>query len=375
MGIAGMCFLSRRDKLKGIMVTSLFISSCLLLFTQNPVRWLYFWPILTILGLIYFLDCIVHNKGLLANRDNLRMLVIGGLIVIICTSMLNSLYYLYNACSYYNALSENALKALKWIKNETSNDSIIATSGPFKKGSEGAGNIYGWWIEGYSDRKSVATSYLRFLIYQDERKIAQEANIIFSGTDVLLNDYIMIAETTYSSLGNPEIGVNIGDFYEKILFFADNETIITYYNDNSLKNVTLANLEHKDKDISFSTSKIELTITYVSKNKPFNVMKKIGISNISSTANISFNIIHEGNLTKIAIPLLLSDFTRLENYELVSDKNIRFYLISPVDVRVETDLSVETNYEEKIETFFPLDPYKKKTNISYIYFLRSSKGI
>ena len=355
IGIFGIISLIKEDKLKGIIAAALFISSCLLLFTQNSVRWLYFWPIPIFLGLISLINCVAHAKRFLMKRDNLKILIIGGLLFIICINMLNSVYYLQNACSYYNALSENALEALKWIRNinNTSSDSIIATSGPFKKGCDGMGSIYGWWIEGYSDRRCIAPSYLRFLIYQDERELAMNANIIFSGTNVIVNDYIMVAETIYAKWGNPEIGVNIGDFYEKVLFFADNETIITYQKnyDSLLINASLSDMKCKKIEALQLKNRTELAIIYSSEDGLLNVTKRISVSKLSSSTSVSFNIQCKENLTRAMISILRSDFVGFENYDKISNKSIRLHLITPMNIHLKAELSVE--YDGKVETYFP----------------------
>jgi len=369
IGIFGIIPLIKEDKLKGIIAAALFISSCLLLFTQNSVRWLYFWPIPIFLGLISLINYIAHNKGFFTDKGNLKILIIGGLVFIICINMLSSVYYLQNACSYYNALSENALEALKWIRNSTSSDSIIATSGPFKKGCDGMGSIYGWWIEGYSDRRCIASSYLRFLIYQDERELATNANIIFSGTNVIVNDYIMVAETIYAKWGNPEIGVNIGDFYEKILFFADNETIITYQknHDSQLINASLSDMKCKKIEAPQLKNRTELTIIYSSEDELLNVTKRISVSKLSSSTNVSFNIQCKENLTRAIISILRSDFVGFQGYDRISNKSICLYLITPMNIHLKAELSVE--YDGKVETYFPLEHYRNdnRTLVTFIF--------
>jgi len=345
IGISGLKGV-KGDKLKGTIIATLFVSACIPLFTQNPVRWLYFWPIPIFLGFIILTESLLGNKKDFTVR---KTLIAGAMTFVICISIVSSAYHLQSACSYYNALSKDALDALNWIKNSTPKTSIIASSGPYKGRSEGTGQIYGWWIEGYCDRKCIMTSYLRFLIYEDERNLTEKANIIFSGTDVIINDYVMVAETFGGIWGNPEIGVYIGDFYEKVLLFADNETTFTFSHNSASKNITLSSIENRRKDISPSENGIVITYT----DELFNVTKSINVSKFSSSVTVSFNIQHKGNLTKVVIPLLKSDFVCLKNYNIISNKSISLYLTTSMDVYVETDISID--YADHVKTVFPTE--------------------
>jgi len=350
LGIIGIyIFIRKTDKLRGLIIATLFISACLPLFTQHAARWLYFWPVSVFLGIIALVKLLLsQGKKFLGNIANATVAI--GVIILIFIYMLNSVQYLQETCVYYNALSDQSLDALKWIKdeNQTSKDSIIATSGPYKRGGEGGGHTYGWWIEGYSDRRCIATSYLRWLMYEDERTLAEKANIIFSGTDVITNCYVMAAETFGTEQGNPEIGVNIGDFYEKILFFGDNDTTIICNNGSLSRNITLSQMEIKSKSILLDENTAIIKVTYL--GEFLSVYKEISIFSYSSSVDVSFKIQHEYevNITKIIISIFKSDFVDLNGFNDVSNKSVTFYLTSPEKVYVQMDVSIE--YEENVET-------------------------
>ncbi|MBS7621478.1 hypothetical protein KEJ32_05135, partial [Candidatus Bathyarchaeota archaeon] len=242
--------------------------------------------------------------------------------------------HLSTAISYYKVLTPQVLDALEYLKEKTPQYSIIATSGPYKRGGEGGGNSYGWWIEGFADRKCVATAYLRFLTYYDEREIAKKANILFSGTDVILNDFVMVGETFHAGVGNPEIGVNIGDFYESLLFFADDQTIITY---DQGENITLKSI--KDP---FATRNSDngscVNVSYTLRNS-LNLVKSIRILS-NSTVEVSFEV-PQANITKIFVPLFKSDFVDLKNCFKKSNTEIELEMITPMRAYVRLNMYVD----------------------------------
>jgi len=326
------------DKLLGLTLASLFISGCLpIFFTLHPARWVYFWPIPLSLGLPAFIRKMLSK---LRKFRLAKLAFIAGITVLISAYVTCSIYHMYDTISYYGVLSPQVVFALEYLKRYTEPDSIIATSGPYRGGGEGVGHNYGWWIEGYADRKSVSTSYLRFLIYYDEREIAEKANILFSGTDVLLNDFVMIAETFPAGLGNPEIGINIGDFYEKLLFFADNRTIITYGQNT---NVTLSEIKSKIS-LTAEGKSINLTYSLGDSTAIEKSMCILGDSNIE----VSFRINQDVNITKIFIPIFKSDFVSIDCWYVNDDKNISLDAATSIGAHVH--FSIVLDYDGEVKT-------------------------
>ncbi|MBS7636453.1 hypothetical protein KEJ37_03795 [Candidatus Bathyarchaeota archaeon] len=248
--------------------------------------------------------------------------------------------YLSNKVSYYKVLTPQVLDALEYLKEKTPQYSIIATSGPYKRDGEGVGHNYGWWVEGFADRKCVATSYLRFLIYYDEKEAAQRANILFSGTDVLLNDFVMVAETFPAGVGNPEISVNIGDFYDRLLFLADDQTIITY---GQGTNITLSSIKDTVKNPSIGYS---VNISYTIRDLSV-LVKSVRISD-NSTVEVSFKIL-QANITKIFVPLLKSDFVDLNSYFKRNNKDIEIEMTTSMGVYVR--LNIYVDYDGTVYTY------------------------
>lgn len=354
VGVIGICILVKwKDKFKGLAIATLLISACLLLFTQHPDRWLYFWPIPMFLGIIAFIE-FLSQKGKSFSRNILKSTIALGIIFLASIYMINSVSYLQETCLFYDALSNDSLNALKWISNtsNTPEDSVIATSGPYKRGSAGSGIIYGWWIEGYSNRRSISTAYLRFLTYEDERFLSEKANIIFSGTDIIKNGYVMVAETSGIGLGNPEIGVNIGDFYEKILFFADNESVISYAHGSSVSNLLLDQME---SDLLRNQEPISLKAMYL--NELISINKTMSIQALSNV-DITFDLQHETNVTKVIIPLFKSDFVYLNGFNQINNKSVTLYLTTSMTVYVQMNIVID--YEGKVETRMFVEPSPKE---------------
>ncbi|MHA1833142.1 MAG: hypothetical protein ACTSV7_04065, partial [Candidatus Baldrarchaeia archaeon] len=347
LGVIGIyIFATKKDKLKGIAIGALFISACIPLFTQHPARWLYFWPTPIFLGTMILLETLITNKQLL-QKSSLNKAAVTGITILILAYMLNSIAYLQETSKYYTNITNDALDALKWIKDNTTTDSIIATSGPYRRGGEGTGHNYGWWIEGYSERKCIATCYLRFMIYYDERNFAEKANLIFSGTDILKNDFIMAAETYGDKQGILEMGVNIGDFYENILFLNDSEVIIAYKQDSHFRNMTLTDVGNRNKSANVTVIKID----YLS--ELLNATKEIMVSDDSSTINLSFRFDYSAqpmlNITSIAIPMFKSDFVDVIQLNMNSDNSTTLDILSPMRASVSTRIQVEYNGIIEIE--------------------------
>jgi hypothetical protein len=152
----------------------------------------------------------------------------------------------------------------------------------------------------------------------------------------------MAAETLPAGLGNPEISVNIGDFYEKLLFFADNETIITCGSNN----ITLSSAKW---NTTFTGSIIE---TVYNKKDLILINRDVYISD-DSTIEVSFKI-NQGNgidVTKISIPLFRADFVDLNSYCNISDKHIALDMTTSIGAYVKLNIIVD--YEGRVALSFP----------------------
>jgi hypothetical protein len=345
LGIAGIILSYKKGRQKQFSLTlaALIISGALpMLFTMHPARWTYFWPVPIFLGFIIFIKDILSQ--LKKFHATARTAVAVGMALLIFVYIFNSAIYLYETSSYYNVLSPSTLEALKYIRNNTSVSSIIATSGPYRRGGEGSGHNYGWWIEGFADRKCVATAYLRFLIYYDERVVAESANILFSGTDVLMNSFVMVAETFPAGLGNPELGVNIGDFYDKVLFFADNETIFTF---NSNRNVTLNNIKSEVTSVTHD-DKGAISVKY--QYESLTVLKRISLTN-KSTVEVIFEVNHI-NVTNILIPIFRSDFASINNYYEEDDGSIALEVKTSMGALFRLNITLDYNGCNFNKTYF-----------------------
>jgi len=345
LGTAGIILLYKKGRQKQFSLTlaALIISGALpMLFTMHPARWTYFWPVPIFLGFVIFIkDMLFQLKKFHAI---VRTAVAIGVAFLILVYTFNSAIYLRETSSFYDALSPSTLEALKYIRNNTGVSSIIATSGPYKKGDKGSGFIYGWWIEGFADRRCVATGYLRFLIYHDERVVAENANILFSGTDVLMNSFVMVAETFPAGLGNPELGVNIGDFYDKVLFFADNETIFTF---NSNRNVTLNNIKSEVTSVTHNDKGV-ISIKY--QHESLTVLKQISLTN-ESTVEVIFKVSHL-NVTNILIPIFRSDFASINNYYEEDDGSISLEVKTSMGALFRLNITLDYNGGNFNKTYF-----------------------
>jgi hypothetical protein len=158
----------------------------------------------------------------------------------------------------------------------------------------------------------------------------------------------MVAETFRAGLGNPEIGISLGDSYDKLLFFADNETVITC---GSNANKTLSSIKREvTHDGNGNWGYVNVTYMDGSAiiNKHMHIMD-------GSTVEVSFESV---NVTKIFIPLFKADFVELNSYYKWDDKTIELKMTTSMGTNVQ--LSITVNYSGVFTADFrPLENEQK----------------
>jgi len=112
-------------------------------------------------------------------------------------------------------------------------------------------------------------------------------------------------------------------------------------------------------------NRTELTIIYSSEDGLLNVTKRISVSKLSSSTNVSFNIQCKENLTRAMISILRSDFVGFQGYDEISNKSICLYLITPMNIHLKAELSVE--YDGKVETYFPEHKSDDRALVTFIF--------
>ncbi|KON30014.1 hypothetical protein AC477_05300 [miscellaneous Crenarchaeota group-1 archaeon SG8-32-1] len=187
-----------------------------------------------------------------------------------------------NRANYYSTIHEAEESTLKWISNNTSNDSILV-----------ADHLYGWWLGGIGKRVTLSAAELEFLIYSHELEVAKDTQLLLDTNYFIDNGLIQVREdggfVTNKSL---KIGIDAWDgktfpifstqdggisfeFYPPGAPLADNRSL------SELKIVGTPNIISNDNNITFSVQ-YEDELFIVNRN----MTVKKGIEHVELTYNI-----------------------------------------------------------------------------------------
>jgi len=213
---------AKENKTDLLLLSSLFLTPLLLaLSTTHPSRWLYFLPIPLFASFgLYLKGALTGFKNFIGRRR--RLLAINAMAILILSvgATVLSINRLNTAVNYYQRISEDDFEALNWIKENTPPNSLLITSGPSAV-IGGGGNIYSWWVEGYSKRKCIPAANLEFFSYYYEREEINLVNKILAGNHLMECGYIQLTEDFPSGGSNPGIALSLGSYYVKLLFLND----------------------------------------------------------------------------------------------------------------------------------------------------------
>lgn len=102
-----------------------------------------------------------------------RILPVVAMLGIVAATIWGGVLYTRQAFPWYQVVDHRRLEALDWLRANTREDAIIATTATRN------GYQLGWWVEGYAGRKTLSGGDPRWLAYCDEKRQTQFANSIF----------------------------------------------------------------------------------------------------------------------------------------------------------------------------------------------------
>lgn len=374
---------AKENRIEMLLLSSLFLTPLLLaLSTTHPSRWLYFLPIPLFVSFSLYLrraftsftNFMGGRRGLLTINTIaiLMFLVLGAGATILSINRLNT------AVNYYQRISEDDLEAFNWIKENTPPNSLLVTSGPSTI-TGGGGNIYSWWVEGYSKRKCIPAANPEFFSYSYEREEINLANKILAGNYLVECGNIQLTEDFPSGGSNPGIAIFLGSCYRKFLFLSDTEHKIVISSPTSDVNVSCRvpfYAEDKRGCVEFNTSLLNASFTYIWHDLIFH--RSVIMSLGQSCVDIVFKAQSAGaSLRLFNVSFWVPPYMTIEKY-CIEFSSAVLHLKDPYDkdVRVKVDLSLSNANLKNISVLlereyllpsiiFSLEPYRHDLYASF----------
>jgi hypothetical protein len=130
------------------------------------------------------------------------------------------LYRQEQANEFYFFLDSDDIEALDWIRENSAASAVVATNGPRQYHPDGfVGNAYGWWIEGYARRASLATGAPEDFTFDYQWNAVRDANRIFAGDIVVENGLLRVGMPRSLSMNlQPTVGIGTGADYRTVLY-------------------------------------------------------------------------------------------------------------------------------------------------------------
>ncbi len=345
LGIFALSRNFKENRNVGSVLICLFLAPFMLaLISEQPERWFYFLPIPIMLCFALYLGHLFTTiKGLC---KKILLLVFCLVLVIGAETTVSSINRLEGAIDYYQTTGNDEIQAFTWIKENTVPNAVFATSGPNKVvGGAREGSCYGWWIEGFSNRKCISTGLTKFYTYGDERQEVVTANRIFAGAYVFEDGNTRVSETFPASVSNPEIATLIDGDYTNVLYLNDGEQDIVSSpigDGQVIWHDTPFYAKNKTMNIFCDETSVNCTFTYEWDNLRF--IRSVMLGKESSSVDLVFKI-YPNNvvLKRFNVQVWASYFTSIQDYQ-VENATIMLHQRLPSNQLVETKITVlDTN--------------------------------
>jgi hypothetical protein len=345
LGIIGLSFYIRKNIIRGLTLVSLFLTPLVfIMLTEQPGRWFYFLPIPIVLSFSIFLGSLFAQKNKAWKKA--RFFLVPFIIIIMISSTVLSIERQENASAYYQSIGKSELQALNWLRENTSSNSMVATSGPNKiiGGDIMPGSSYSWWVEGYSQRKCISTGFTKWFTFSDEQSDVTTANRIFAGSNTFEAGNIGVSENFPNSDVNPAIGTIINGEYQNLVSFNDAEQELVFSPKNNQSLTLTDSLFHaSDKTSSIQSTYSKVNATYQYSFNQLKIIRSTVIQKDSNAVDIYYTIPSSDFIIRqFNIKIWSSNFTTLQNYH-TSNSSVTLYQKTAMN-DAQTNISVlQTN--------------------------------
>lgn len=247
-------------------------------------------------------------------------------------------------------------EAIQWIKNYTPTNSVFV-----------ADALYGWWLGGFAQRPTISAIQPVFITNSREFEPALLATRLLDTDYLIDNGLIQIREYGgYTDTHNPEFLVKLNNSYYPLPFlnFNNNQTTITFMENNDVKTVKISELSVIEMNIEKTAT--SATICIKLENEFFNLTQNTtvyqGVRFVNITKTLSSN-----NPT---ISFISMNYTVQTRNNVVTTNGSSIMLIDPIMnvagqlIFNETHPSFIQGSKDPLEIVFNLNS-QSKTNIDF----------
>jgi hypothetical protein len=196
--------------------------------------------------------------------------------------------------SYFQVMDPNRYEAIKWLKDNTANDSVIASDAE-----------YGWWISGFAERPTLSAVDPQYLILQREFAPAEVASNLLKADYSMDNGLLQIQQTgAYANGSVHDIYAVLNTSVIRPLVFSVNDTIVSllYRENGSPMETKLGGFTDSNTQVADDGDSTSFIISRA--NSQYRVTEEITIYQGVRFAKVTFVFQNEGatNFDWIRIP-------------------------------------------------------------------------
>jgi ABC-type arginine transport system permease subunit len=282
-------------------------AQCYLLgFFLDYERFLYFLalPVIVCIGIVIVKAAeaipIIMQRIKVKSPTQTKPLLIAAFAIVCLLTPLFSLPYNpisssgFKQTDYFQVMDSNRYEAIKWLKDNSANDSVIASDAE-----------YGWWISGFAERPTLSAVDPQYLILQREFAPAEVASNLLEADYSMNNGLLQIKQTgAYANGSVHNIFAVLDTSVIRPLVFSVNDTIVSLlYRENGLpKETKLGGFTDSDTQVANDGDSSSFIISRA--NSKYRVTEEITIYQGVRFAKVTFVFQNEGitNFDWLRIP-------------------------------------------------------------------------
>jgi hypothetical protein len=280
--------------------------SYLLGFFLDYERFLYFLalPVIICVGLVVVKTAEVIPIGMkkikVKNSTRAKPILIALLVIVCLLTPLFSIPYSpvssgsFEQIGFFQVMDSNRYEAIKWLKDNTANDSVIASDAE-----------YGWWISGFAERPTLSAVDPQYLILQREFAPAEVASNLLKADYSMDNGLLQIQQAgAYANGSTHDIYAVLDTSVVRPLVFSLNDkTVSLLYRENSLpKETKLGEFTDSNTQVADDIDSASFIISRA--NNQYRVTEEITIYQGVRFAKVTFVFQNKGatNFDWVRIP-------------------------------------------------------------------------